>query len=51
MDLIVQGKPGRDEQIEHYKTCIRAMGDAGIPVLCAKRDKEWRLPGIENLYP
>ena len=34
MDLIVQGKPGRDEQIEHYKKCIRAMGEAGIPVLC-----------------
>ena len=30
MDLIVQGKEGRDEQLEHYKTCIRAMGKARI---------------------
>ncbi|EDQ88149.1 uncharacterized protein MONBRDRAFT_26748 [Monosiga brevicollis MX1] len=34
MDLIVQGKPGRDEQLEFYKQCIRAMGEAQIPVLC-----------------
>jgi len=34
MDLIVQGMDGRDEQIEHYKTCIRAMGEAGISILC-----------------
>ncbi|EGD75984.1 mannonate dehydratase [Salpingoeca rosetta] len=35
MDLIVQGKPGRDEQLEHFKKCIRAMGEAQIPILCA----------------
>jgi mannonate dehydratase len=34
MDKIVQGAPGRDEQIEHYKKCIMAMGEAGIPILC-----------------
>lgn len=34
MDLIVLGKKGRDEQIEHYKKCIIAMGEAGIPILC-----------------
>eukprot|EP00045_Choanoeca_perplexa_P007407 m.66684 g.66684 ORF g.66684 m.66684 type:complete len:229 (-) comp14064_c0_seq11:1489-2175(-) len=34
MDLVVQGKPGRDEQIQHYIKCIEAMGEAGIPVLC-----------------
>eukprot|EP00911_Craspedida_sp_UC1_P001547 UC1_evm1s1168 len=34
MDQIVQGLPGRDAQIEHYKTCIRAMGKARIPILC-----------------
>lgn len=34
MDLIVQGKEGRDAQIEHYKKCIRAMGQAEISILC-----------------
>ena len=27
------GLPGRDEQIEHYRTTIRNMGRAGIPIL------------------
>jgi len=27
------GLPGRDEQIENYNTTIRAMGEAGIPIL------------------
>jgi len=34
MDKIVLAKPGRDEQIEHYKQCIRNMGKVGIPILC-----------------
>eukprot|EP00049_Salpingoeca_infusionum_P006975 m.113503 g.113503 ORF g.113503 m.113503 type:complete len:366 (-) comp13517_c0_seq1:210-1307(-) len=34
MDKIVRGIDGRDEQIEHFKTCIRAMGEAQIPILC-----------------
>ena len=27
------GLPGRDEQIEHYRTTLRNMGRAGIPIL------------------
>ncbi len=34
MDKIVLAKPGRDEQIEHFKACLINMGKAGIPVLC-----------------
>lgn len=34
MDLIVQGKPGRDAQISHYIHCIQVMGQVGVPVLC-----------------
>lgn len=26
MDKIVLAKEGRDEQIEHFKACLRAMG-------------------------
>ncbi len=33
MDKIKLGLPGRDEQIENYKTLIRNMGAAGIPIL------------------
>ncbi|WP_058303270.1 mannonate dehydratase [Gorillibacterium timonense] len=28
------GLPGRDEEIEYFKTLIRSMGRLGIPVLC-----------------
>lgn len=31
---IVLGRPGRDDQIEHYRRCLGAMGKAGIGVLC-----------------
>ncbi len=31
-DKIVLGLPGRDEQIENYRTTVRNMGKAGIPV-------------------
>ena len=31
---IKQGKPNRDELIENYKTSIRNVGAAGIPVVC-----------------
>mmetsp|Transcript_17277 Transcript_17277/g.45041 ORF Transcript_17277/g.45041 Transcript_17277/m.45041 type:complete len:377 (-) Transcript_17277:59-1189(-) len=34
MDKIILGTDGRDEQIENFKRCIRAMGEAGIPILC-----------------
>lgn len=34
MDKVRLGLPGRDEQIEHVITQIRAMGAIGIPVLC-----------------
>src|SRR5258708_23922446 len=27
------GLPGRDEQIEHYRTTVRNIGRAGIPIL------------------
>lgn len=32
-DKVMLGAEGRDEQIENYKKCIRAVGRAGIPVL------------------
>ncbi len=32
-DQAMLGRPGRDEQIEHYQTTIRNMGRAGIPIL------------------
>lgn len=31
---IKQGKPNRDELIENYKTTLRNLGEAGIPVVC-----------------
>ncbi|ACQ81961.1 Mannonate dehydratase [Beutenbergia cavernae DSM 12333] len=34
MDAVRLGLPGRDEQIEHILTQVRAMGRLGIPVLC-----------------
>mmetsp|Transcript_56471 Transcript_56471/g.133053 ORF Transcript_56471/g.133053 Transcript_56471/m.133053 type:complete len:324 (-) Transcript_56471:22-993(-) len=34
MDKIVAGAPGREEQLENYKQCLRNMGTVGIPVLC-----------------
>lgn len=33
MYKIMLGLPGRDEQIGHYRTIIRNMGKAGIPIL------------------
>lgn len=33
IDRAMLGLPGADEQIEHFKATIRAMGQAGIPVL------------------
>jgi mannonate dehydratase len=33
IDHAMLGLPGADEQIEHFKATIRAMGQAGIPVL------------------
>jgi mannonate dehydratase len=32
-DKAMLGRPGRDEQIEHYQATIRNMGRAGIPIL------------------
>lgn len=32
-DKAMLGLPGRDEQIEHYRTTLRNMGRAGIPIL------------------
>ena len=32
-DKAMLGLPGRDEQIEHYRTTLRNMGKAGIPIL------------------
>ena len=34
MDKIILGAEGRDEQIDNFKRCLRAMGEAGIPILC-----------------
>ena len=34
MDKVRLGLPGRDEQIEHVMDQVRAMGEAGIGVLC-----------------
>jgi mannonate dehydratase len=34
MDSIRLGRPGREEEIEHFCTLIRSMGRLGIPVLC-----------------
>jgi mannonate dehydratase len=34
MDRIRLGKPGREEEIEHFCTLLRSMGRLGIPVLC-----------------
>jgi len=33
LSKVMSGYEGRDEQIENYKATIRAMGEAGIPVL------------------
>ncbi len=33
-DLIVHGKPGRDEQIAGIQQLIRNMGAAGVPICC-----------------
>ena len=33
-DKIVHNKPGRDEQIENFKTLLRNMGKAGMSTLC-----------------
>jgi D-mannonate dehydratase len=33
-DKIVHNKPGRDEQIENFKTLLRNMGKAGLTTLC-----------------
>lgn len=32
-DKAMLGLPGRDEQIEHYRTTVRNIGRAGIPIL------------------
>jgi mannonate dehydratase len=34
MDCIRLGKPGREEELEHFCTLVRSMGKLGIPVLC-----------------
>jgi mannonate dehydratase len=34
MDCIRLGKPGREEELEHFCTLVRSMGNLGIPVLC-----------------
>lgn len=36
MDRIILGVDGRDLQIENFKACLRAMGEAGIPILCCE---------------
>jgi mannonate dehydratase len=44
LDRVMLGLPGADEQIEHFKATIRAMGQAGIPVLGYAwiSDQVWR---------
>jgi mannonate dehydratase len=32
-DRVLRGQPGREEQLEQYRTTIRNMGRAGIPIL------------------
>lgn len=34
MDSIRLGKPGREEELEHFCTLLRSMGKLSIPVLC-----------------
>jgi mannonate dehydratase len=34
MDRVRTGRPGRDEEIEHFCTLVRNMGALGIPLLC-----------------
>jgi mannonate dehydratase len=34
MDRLRLGKPGRDEELEHFQALVRSMGKLGIPVLC-----------------
>ena len=34
MDCIRLGKPGREEEVEHFCTLLRSMGRLSIPVLC-----------------
>jgi mannonate dehydratase len=34
MDCIRLGKPGREEELEHFCTLLRSMGRLSIPVLC-----------------
>jgi mannonate dehydratase len=34
MDCIRLGKPGREEELEHFCTLLQSMGKLGIPVLC-----------------
>lgn len=40
----IHNTPGRDEQIEDFKTLIRNMGKAGVPVLCYSwmPDDDWQ---------
>lgn len=49
-DKVMLGLPGRDEQIEHYRTTIRNVGAAGIPVLGYHfiPNSVWRTPEAEG---
>ncbi len=49
MDKIVLGKPGREEQIEHFKQCLINMGKAGFSVLCYSF-MPWSLRVVRTSY-
>ena len=47
----VHNSPGRDQQIEDFKTLIRNMGKAGVPVLCYSwmPDDDWQRTSVDVL--
>jgi mannonate dehydratase len=47
----VHNAPGRDQQIEEFKTLVRNMGDAGVPVLCYSwmPDDDWQRTSVDTV--
>jgi mannonate dehydratase len=47
----IHNSPGRDQQIEEFKTLIRNMGAAGVPVLCYSwmPDDDWQRTSVDVL--
>ncbi len=45
----IHGTPERDQQVEDFKTLIRNMGEAGVPVLCYSwmPDDDWQRTSLD----